>query len=145
MVVFNGINLLLLFLLGSLPIYWAFGGAWGLAEALPQRVEGAAVFRPGKGMTLLVAFALLVGAALHAASLGAFLFLPLFYQQLGLLGMGLVFLLRAIGDFNYVGLFKKERTTHFAKKDSRYYTPLCILLAINALISAEIYSLITST
>jgi len=41
-----------------------------------------------------------------------------------------IFLLRAIGDFNYVGFFKKIKDTNFGKMDSKYYSPLCLVIAI---------------
>jgi hypothetical protein len=43
--------------------------------------------------------------------------------------LGIVFAARAIGEFRYVGLFKKERSTGFARADTRYFTPLCIAIA----------------
>ncbi|MGH1337508.1 MAG: DUF3995 domain-containing protein [Aureispira sp.] len=129
MVIFNGVNFTLLSLLGLLHVYWAFGGKWGLDGVIPVLEEGKATFAPGLIMTLAVALALFIGACLHVESLGI---LSDFYRQIGLLGMGLVFLMRAIGDFNYVGFFKKKRTTVFARRDTLYYAPLCIILAINA-------------
>jgi hypothetical protein len=44
-----------------------------------------------------------------------------------------VFLLRAIGDFRYVGFFKRVHKTAFARNDSLIYSPLCLLLAALAL------------
>lgn len=45
----------------------------------------------------------------------------------------IIFLVRAIGDFNYVGFFKKTKNTHFAKMDRKYFSPLCLLIAISGL------------
>lgn len=41
-----------------------------------------------------------------------------------------VMLLRSIGDFRYVGFFKRERAGRFAELDTRFYSPLCLLLAL---------------
>ena len=135
MVVLNGINFILLSLLGLLHIYWAFGGKWGLDGVVPTLEEGTATFQPGFVITLLVALALFTGAFLH---IGYAILLSDFYRTIGLLGMSFVFLIRAIGDFKYVGLFKKNKTTIFARRDTRYYTPLCVLLAVNAFLASNV-------
>jgi len=41
-----------------------------------------------------------------------------------------IFLLRAIGEFRYVGFFKKIKTTPFGQRDTKYYSPLCLLIGI---------------
>ena len=41
-----------------------------------------------------------------------------------------IFILRAIGDFKYVGFFKKVKNTPFAKLDSKFYSPLCLLIGL---------------
>ena len=45
---------------------------------------------------------------------------------------------RTVGEFRYVGLFKRERGTRFAALDSCIYTPLCALLAAAVLYLAAI-------
>ncbi|PTT14637.1 DUF3995 domain-containing protein, partial [Flavobacterium sp. HMWF030] len=45
-----------------------------------------------------------------------------------------IFILRAIGDFNYVGFFKKHRNSEFALKDTKYYSPLCLLIGVLTLL-----------
>ena len=37
---------------------------------------------------------------------------------------------RAIGDFKYVGFFKRVRGSKFARMDTLVYSPLCLLLAL---------------
>ena len=39
-----------------------------------------------------------------------------------------LFVLRSIGDFKYAGLFKKIKNTEFAKMDTKFFTPLCLLI-----------------
>jgi hypothetical protein len=41
-----------------------------------------------------------------------------------------VFALRAIGDFRYIGFFKRIRDTRFARLDTLAYSPLCAVLAV---------------
>jgi hypothetical protein len=47
-----------------------------------------------------------------------------------------VFALRAIGDFRYVGFFKRIRDSRFARLDTLAYSPLCACLALLVGISA---------
>ena len=42
----------------------------------------------------------------------------------------LVFLVRSVGDFRYVGFFKHVVGTPFARLDTLLYSPLCLALAI---------------
>jgi hypothetical protein len=39
-------------------------------------------------------------------------------------------LARTVGDFKYVGLFKRVRGTPFARLDTLLYSPLCLLLSL---------------
>jgi len=44
--------------------------------------------------------------------------------------LALIFAFRALGDFRYVGFFKRVRGNLFAQRDTWFYSPLCLLLAI---------------
>ncbi len=103
-----------------------------MAVAVPK-TDGKSAFKPGRALTLLVAFGLAGFAALHLAKLGS-LPLPLSntWIQYSLLAVGGIFFIRAIGDFRYVGFFKRITDTAFAKMDTAYYVPLCLVLSINA-------------
>jgi len=48
-----------------------------------------------------------------------------------------VFALRAIGDFRYVGFFKRIRDTRFARLDTLAYSPLCAVLGVLSGIAAS--------
>ena len=48
-------------LLAALHLYWAFGGRWAAAVAVPE-VRGAPLFRPGRAGTLIVAALLALAA-----------------------------------------------------------------------------------
>lgn len=47
----------------------------------------------------------------------------------------IIFLFRAMGDFKYVGFFKKVTSTSFAKRDSSYYSPLCLGIGLIAILT----------
>ncbi|WP_428391616.1 DUF3995 domain-containing protein [Lichenicoccus sp.] len=116
--------------LATLHLYWAVGGTFGKGAAIPER-NGKPVLRPSPTGTLVVAVGIYAIAILVAARVGWFT-VP--NSSLGLrvavwLAAG-VFAARAVGDFRYVGFFKRVRGTRFARFDTRYYSPLCCLLAL---------------
>jgi hypothetical protein len=45
-------------------------------------------------------------------------------------GLALGLLLRAVGDFRYVGFFKSVRDSRFATMDTWCYSPVCLALSI---------------
>ena len=118
--------MLLLISMGTVHVYWAFGGVIGLDKALPTQ-DGKRLLDPGKLLTFLVAL-FLFGFASVAYLLN---FSENFYESyvtnMGW-GLAIIFLLRAIGDFNMVGIFKTIKETEFAKHDTKYFVPLCLFL-----------------
>ncbi len=48
--------------------------------------------------------------------------------------IGVIFLIRAIGDFNIVGLFKQKNKSLFAIKDRQIFVPLCLYLGISSIL-----------
>jgi len=40
----------------------------------------------------------------------------------------IIFILRAMGVFKYVGFFKKIKNTDFGKNDSKLFSPLCLAI-----------------
>lgn len=134
------LTLILIFLfISGLHIYWAFGGQWGNSAVLPTRHDNAKVIMPGIIPTLTVAFGLLCLAAV--VFLNAFDVQPAglaFLHKYGMGAIAAIFFLRAVGDFNYIGFFKKIRNTRFARNDTKYYSPLCLMIGILAIL-LEIY------
>jgi hypothetical protein len=117
--------------LAALHVYWAIaGGAAEVASAaIPTRTDGAPLFRPSARSTLAVAAALIAAAVVVLGRGGVFAFdIPAILYRVGAWGLAAVLLLRAIGDFRYVGLFKRERRSAFARWDSAVYSPLCAVL-----------------
>jgi hypothetical protein len=116
--------------LSALHVYWAAGGQRGVKVAIPE-VDGAPLFRPGMGGTLVVALLLAVAAmlVLERAGIGPGM-LPSPIRLWGSWGVATALVGRAIGDFNYLGLFKRRRASRFARLDSRFYSPLALLLGV---------------
>ncbi|OPH51170.1 hypothetical protein BC351_35560 [Paenibacillus ferrarius] len=133
MVGWLGFSSLLLFGIGCLHVYWALGGKWGMNVALPTAVSSKQrAFVPGKMATLLVSV-LLFGTSLLLLVQGAGLASthPYPIVRWGCRICVLVFGLRVIGDFKYIGLFKKVRDSRFAKFDSYLFVPLCLWLCLS--------------
>jgi len=117
-------------LLGAVHLFWAIGGQWGLSKAIPQK-GGQALFRATFGITLLLGAMFLSFAWMLAAYQGFVQWdVPRAGLRWGLLTTLALFLARMIGEFNYVGVFKRVKGTPFARLDDLLYTPLCGLVAI---------------
>lgn len=118
-------------LLAAIHVYWAFGPRGVTFAAIPTRTDGTATMNPGVLAGLTVALLLAIAAFLVAESGGWWTpWLPPTIRLIGTTGVAAVMTLRAIGDFNYVGLFKRQRDTPFARNDTRYFTPLVLFLAL---------------
>ena len=119
-------------LIALVHVYWALGGRIAKSAALPE-VDGRPTFTPRGPMTLLVAAALLLAALLVAVTGGVLeVPLPRSGRRALTFGLALVFVARAIGDFRLVGFFKRVKGSRFARLDSRFYAPLCLLLGLAA-------------
>lgn len=123
-------------LLSALHIFWACGGRWGGAAAVPE-VAGRSAFTPSTLATVAVAAALLAAAILVALRAGLVdLAIPTWLPKAGCWTLTAVFALRATGDFRLIGFFKSVRGTTFATRDSLLYSPLCLLLALGCALLA---------
>lgn len=114
------LNSVLFLSMSFIHVYWAFGGQWGTEGALPSR-DGKRVLNPRPIGTLGVAIVLMVFAICSAYALQVSPYLPLI--------IGILFGLRTIGDFRFVGLFKQIRNTTFASYDNRFFIPLCTYIS----------------
>ena len=119
---------------------WHFRMAWSPASgdsgAVPG-VNGKPLFVPSAGATFSVGVALLLFAGLVAATSG-FVSVGLPQRMLRWLcyALSLGLLARAVGEFKYVGFFKRVRGSRFARLDSLVYSPLCLMLAVGVALVA---------
>jgi hypothetical protein len=120
-----------LFLVSGIHWYWMAGGTKGSSAAIPAR-NSELLFRPTKIATAVVAGAM-AAAGWFVLELGEvvgrLLFAGWFYTYGGWALAG-VFLIRSIGEFRWVGFFKQEKGTLFAKWDTRLYSPLCLCIGV---------------
>lgn len=117
--------------------HMALSATGRMGGAVPSEA-GKPLFVPSIGATLAVGLALLVFACLVAATAGL--------VDVGLSGrvlswasnaLALGLLARAVGEFKYVGFFKRVRGTRFARLDTLLYSPLCLLLAVGVALVAN--------
>ena len=126
----------ILLAISALHFYWAFGGQWAIKAVIPEVMEVMFFNEAHKSRaaiyTLIVAVGLIVLALIIISNLPTISWLPDNWASLGAKTIGSIFILRAIGDFKWVGFFKKSSESVFAKNDSRIYSPLCLLLGVGS-------------
>ena len=131
MITISTILTFLFLLLANLHFYWGFGGRWGYFEALPTNEEGAFLFLPGFTSCMLVGVGLATMGLAYAWFAGIIPSpLSLDILQYAVWVIPFIFLGRSIGEFKYVGFFKRVKDTKFAQLDTRIYAPLCLVIAI---------------
>ncbi len=136
-----GILLFIVFLfLSGIHIYWGFGGRWGRDTAVPSNEKNEIVLKPKAIDCFIVGLALL-GFGLFVLVKVELLnmLLPLWMTDYLLWIISLIFVLRATGDFKYVGFFKKIKNTDFGVLDTKYFSPLCLLIGILGVIIELFY------
>ncbi|WP_025688373.1 DUF3995 domain-containing protein [Paenibacillus zanthoxyli] len=123
---------LFLGVISLLHYYWAFGGKWGSRVAMYSREgEQQPAHYPGAvgtnivGTLILFAGLLLLIQSGHVPSIGASAF-----TRWGCIVCAFVFVVRAIGDFKYLGFFKRVKHSAFSRYDTWLYSPLCFYLGL---------------
>jgi hypothetical protein len=128
--------LFLIFLfLSAIHFYWGLGGRWGSGAVIPTKDDNVKVMNPRLAESFIVAFGLLSFGLLILIKAGIIAFsLPAWLSVYGLWIIAGIFIVRAIGEFRYVGLFKKIRHTKFGQMDTKFYSPLCLFVGILTII-----------
>jgi hypothetical protein len=121
--------------LAFIHIYWGFSGKIGKTASIPTKQDGKPFINPGKADCFVVAAGLPVFSVFVVIRAGLVLIpLPSLLFNYGMWAITASFLLRAIGEFNYIGFFKKIKNTRFGQMDTMYYSPLCLVIAILSVI-----------
>jgi len=121
--------------LSAIHFYWLFGGRWGSESVYPTKNDIVKPQIPGIFPTFIVASGLLT-IGLYILNKGTFLNfrIPFWLDKYGLYVIAGIFIIRAIGEFKYVGFFKKIKQTKFGVNDTKYYSPLCLSIGILTII-----------
>lgn len=117
-------------------IYWALGGRFGIEEVLPTKNNIDKVILPNAFITFMVAVVFIGITLLYLNGAGIYKVSGVseWVKQKGLLLFAIVFMIRAIGEFRYVGFFKRIKNTRFGINDTKYFSPLCAFLSIGGLL-----------
>jgi len=123
-------------LLACWHFWMALMPSTGRTGAVPT-ANGKPLFVPSVKATIAVGIVLILFAGLVAAT-GGMVSVGLPPGALAWLSYALAagLLARAIGEFRYVGFFKRVRGSRFATLDTFFYSPLCLLLAAGVLLVA---------
>jgi len=132
-------NTAVLLLLAMVHFYWLVGGEKWVNKVIPEKYK--TIYFDPKNKVLISAATLCVALSLIGLSL---VVLSSYYRILTFLTdhliirltqvIAFIFLIRAIGDFNDFGLFKKKSKNLFCKYDTIIYVPLCLFIGTSLLI-----------
>ncbi|MDD2830371.1 MAG: DUF3995 domain-containing protein [Sulfuricurvum sp.] len=124
-------TIIALCLIGLLHFYWAMGGKFAALQAIPTE-NGKPLINPGKIAAVIVGIALFrfafVAYMLYFYDLSSSSYRDYFIIS-GWILSG-IFILRGVGEFNAVGLFKKIKSSEFAYYDTRFYTPYALFMGL---------------
>ncbi|WP_215225287.1 DUF3995 domain-containing protein [Echinicola shivajiensis] len=119
----------ILFVLGIIHFNWVMGGKFGFEVSLPTNEKGERVLNPKKIDSVVVGLGLTSFGLFYLIKSGSIEYsLPEWIMNYAGWILPLIFLLRAIGEFKYVGFFKSVKETDFGKIDSKFFSPLCLVL-----------------
>lgn len=117
--------------LGMIHFNWVIGGKFGFSEALPTKENGERVLNPKKLDSAIVGIGLTGFGMFYLLKSGLIVFnAPEWLMKYGSWIIPSIYLLRAIGEFKYVGFSKTVKKTEFAKWDTKLFSPLCLAIAI---------------
>ena len=126
----------ILSIIALLHFYWSFGGQYGVQSVAPKPVGEDEIKIPR-------ALAFIVGCLIMLLGVLA-IFLAIennldkqYESSIGYL-VSVVVVVRAIGEFRYLGFFKKIYNSSFAKKDTFFFSPLCLILGISFFVLSKL-------
>lgn len=126
------VNIIIFLFLALMHLYWVCNGQYGIAATIPTKLNGKRVFTPSRFGTFVVAVGLGVFALINLIFAGVIeVAIPFNYVGYGMWVIVGIFSVRFIGDFKHIGISKRFRKSVFAQKDTYFYSPLCLLLAVS--------------
>ena len=129
--ILESILTIIFLIISIIHFYWVFGGTKGLDKALPTGKNGKRVLNPGKIETSIVGIGLLFFAFYYLTKIGILeIELPKLIADYSGWIISSIFILRAVGEFKYVGFFKKIKNTEFGKFDTKYFSTLSLTIGM---------------
>ena len=102
--------------------------------AVPTNSNGRKIFKPTKVGTLAVGLGLALFAWINLNFAGVLdAGIASVYLKYGMIAIAILFSVRFIGDFRYIGITKSFKKSKFAVRDQYFYSPLCFLISISHL------------
>lgn len=118
-----------LLVIAIIHLYWALGGTAGLEASIPTTENGEKLFVPTAMQCVALGFTLIIFSVFIVNKVSYLPFtIPHIIEKYALYIIGIIFLLRSIGDTKYVGVIKKVSDTKFGELDTKFYSPLCLLI-----------------
>ncbi len=128
---------LIFIVLALIHFNWVIGNTWGLDQSLPTNEKGERLFTPRRFDSAIVGLGLIAFGVFYLLQTGFVDFeIPQWIEKYVQWIIPTIFLLRALGDFKYVGFFKKIKNTEFAKADTKFFSPLCLSIGIIGILIA---------
>ena len=119
---FSIVGAFIVFCVALLHVYWGFGGRFWIDRVVPTTDNGVPLFVPSKLATFaVVALLLALSWAMVSDGVTARIINTVF---------AVIFFLHFVGEFSYVGMFKKHKNSKFARMDTLLYSPLCLFLSV---------------
>ncbi len=122
---------LILLTLSLIHFNWVIGGTYGFDISLPTKISGERILNPKKIDSAIVALGLLSFSLFYFFNSQLISYsLPEWITTYASWIIPIIFIIRAIGDFKYVGFFKSVKSTKFGKVDTRFFSPLCLSIGL---------------
>jgi predicted permease len=117
-------------------VYWFLGGKNSIQYFFPSNSSlRRSKVKPKKWKLFITAIVLAAMTWLNIEQIQYFIFDPVRHQEVFLWGnrcISIIFLLRAFGNFTYIGFTKTFTDSTYAKLDTYVYSPACVLVAVSA-------------
>ncbi|MCX8490464.1 MAG: DUF3995 domain-containing protein [Cyclobacteriaceae bacterium] len=126
-------NSVVFFLLGAIYFYWAIGGVWATDVVVPIKPTGEKLFNTLALSCVVVAGGLWVMSFVHAVN-ARLIFVNTTFSVIHYATLAMGVIVRFVGDFKWLGIFKKMSDTAFAKSDTLYFAPLCLFLSVSSFV-----------
>lgn len=115
--------------LALIHLNWLLGGSFG-SLLIPTDGNNRLLFKPNGAKVGILCAGFLFFALINLARTGMLAQSTVEpFARYAIAAIGMLLLLRAIGDFAYVGFSKRFYNSRFAHTDTRIFSPICLLMA----------------